>query len=582
MNNVASISKKMRIFAPIFEILEMKKIFFVIILLIICCSVPAQSPAKYWVQFLDKDDSPYSIERPQEFLSPRAIEKRKYYQIAINEQDLPVNDSYISQLLDLDTTMVLLTRSKWLNGVTVYSEDSLIMSRIVQLPFVINCERTAKLQEPEDYSYPKYQYVPEAAHPSEMVPANQYDYGKAWAQMNLNHAQWLHYLGADGEGMVIAVLDAGFKNANMIPHFEAMRREGRLLGTKNFVFPNKSVFTTGSHGTNVLSCIGGYKQGEMIGSAPKASFYLAKTEDERSENMVEVDNWVAAIEWADSLGCDVLNSSLGYHDFDDKTKSFSYNDLDGKTCRASIAASIAAEKGMLICVSAGNEGSKKWKRITPPADAENVLTVGAADVAGNHADFSSWGPTADNRVKPDANAVGYATYLAGVNGETIFSYGTSFSSPLFAGMAACLWQLFPEKNNMEIMKAIQLAGSTYTYPTDFGGFGITDFLFAYNILQQGKNSNNSVVLLTYNTVTNKSKIAAMYVSAKASNVFMIETSLNNSSEVIRETYNVNDVVGEIKIKLPKLKKNEKCGIVDVNIIDLMSHDSNHCVIVLQK
>lgn len=555
----------------------MKKLFLLISLLLGCCCIFAQTPAKYWVQFSDKDNSPYSIEHPEKFLSPRAIEKRQLYQIEITEQDLPVNDSYIHALLDLDTTMVLLTKSKWLNGVTVYSEDSLIAEKIKKLPYVISCERTAKLDKVEDFTYAHSQYGPQPAKPSKMSSAKTHDYGAAYKQLDLNHAEWLHYLGADGEGMLVVVLDAGFKNADEIPHFEALRNEGRLLGVKNFVLPGKSVFTSGSHGTNVLSCIVGYMPGEMIGSAPKASVYLGKTEDERSENMIEVDNWVAGVEWADSLGCDVLNSSLGYHKLDDPTQSFSYNDLDGNTCRASIAADIAASKGMLICVSAGNEGNSKWKYLTPPADARDVLTVGSVDVNGIHSDFSSWGPTADNRVKPDANAVGSRTFLASADGETIFSYGTSFSSPLMAGMVACLWQLFPEMSNKQIINAVRMSGSRYFSPSDFGGYGIPDFLFAYNILQQ--NSNVSPVLLTPTTVTHKSSIHVYYMSRTEKSVFTIETSVaSSSSKVISKTYKTSSAMGKIKVKLPKLDKGKDFDIVNVKIIDGQTHESDNCIL----
>lgn len=560
----------------------MKKRFWLIFLLFACSISIAQVPAKYWVQFSDKDDTPYSIERPEEFLSPLAIEKRAYRNIAITEQDLPVNDTYVAQVMELDTTLVLLTKSKWLNGITIYSEDSLIAEKITRLPFVVLCERTAKLKEKEDFNYPISQYSPAASSPSKMGSPKSYDYGYAYHQMDLNHAQWLHYLGASGEGMLMVVLDAGFKNADEIPHFEALRNEGRLLGVKNFVLPGKSVFTTGSHGTNVLSCIASYIQGEMIGSAPKASFYLGKTEDERSENMVEVDNWVAAVEWADSLGCDVLNSSLGYHDFDDKTQSYSYNDLNGHTCRASIAADIAASKGMLVCVSAGNEGNSKWKYITPPADAENVLTVGATDIYGNHANFSSWGPTSDGRVKPDANAVGSKTYVADISGQTIYSYGTSFSSPLLSGMVACLWQLFPEKSNLDVIKALRISGSGFFKPTEYGGYGIPDFLFAYNILNQ-QNSPCPVVLLTPQSVTNKSSVVVYFWSENTENIFTIETSLPSSNgNVIRKTYKVSSDFGKIKIKLPKLSKNSPRDIVDVKVIDQISHTSSDCIIGLER
>ena len=230
----------------------------------------------------------------------------------------------------------------------------------------------------------------------------------AYSQTNINRAQWLHRMGAHGEGMFIMVLDGGFENANEIPHFKALRDEGRLVGTRNFVQPGRSVFVEGTHGTMTLSCMAGYLEEEMMGTAPKATYFLAQTEDGRSENKIEEDNWVAAAELADSLGCDLINSSLGYYKFDDKSKSYTYKDIDGETSRASLAADIAVSKGIIVCVSAGNEGDDVWHYITCPADAKDILTVGGVDHQGVAAPFSSYGPTYDNtmpRLKPLNDAV---------------------------------------------------------------------------------------------------------------------------------------------------------------------------------
>jgi len=269
-----------------------------------------------------------------------------------------------------------------------------------------------------------------------------------------------------------------------ISHFRALREEYRLLGVRNFVQPGVNPFLKEGHGTNVLSCIVSYIPGDLVGTAPKVCVYLAKTEDGRSENKIEEDNWVAGIEWADSLGCDVINSSLGYTKFDDSLQVREYRDLNGHTSRASQAATIAATKGLLICNSAGNEGSGKWKYIGSPADAKDIITVGAVDVNGKKARFSSFGPTADGRVKPDACAVGQNTYVANVIGVTGVSQGTSFSSPLMAGMVTCLWQAFPNKSNYEIMDAVRQSGSQFSAPDSALGYGVTDFLKAYNLLLQ--------------------------------------------------------------------------------------------------
>ncbi len=373
----------------------MKRTFVFVIVASFFVTLYAQSPAKYWVQFKDKANTTYSIDRPQEFLSLRAIEKRQRFNIDITEQDFPVNESYIRQVLALDENMVLLTKSKWLNGITVYSTVKDIDKQIRELKCVAMCECTASLENEETFDYPQSTYTPPKTTKEVFVAdehVGNFSYGKTSVQLAMNQAHWLHRLGARGEGMLMVVMDGGFKNANKMECFEALRQEGRLLGTRNFVQPGRSVFISGSHGSEVLSCITGYVDNEFMGTAPKASFYLAMTEDSRSENKIEEDNWVAGVEWADSLGCDVLNSSLGYYKFDNKLQSYQYEEMNGKISRASQAATLAAQKGMIICVSAGNEGDEEWHYITAPADAEGVLTVGAIDREGSMAEFSSTVP----------------------------------------------------------------------------------------------------------------------------------------------------------------------------------------------
>ncbi|MBO4645437.1 MAG: S8 family serine peptidase [Bacteroidales bacterium] len=550
----------------------MKHFFLWVISVTFLFNLQAQTPAKYWVQFKDKAGSPYSIERPEEFLSPRAIEKRARFDIEITEQDLPVNESYIRQLLAIDPNMVLLTKSKWFNGVTVYTTTADIQGKITELPFVNLCECTVQLEQEETFDYPKTSY----SAPSKVkevltvTPGKDLNYGYCAKQVGINNAHWLHRLGAHGEGMLMMVLDAGFENANSISHFKALREEGRLHGTRSFVFPGRSVFISGSHGTMVLSCITGYKEDELMGTAPKADFYLAQTEDERTENKIEEDNWVAAAEWADSLGCDVINSSLGYYKFDNKAQSYRYEDMDGQVSRASQAGTIAASKGIIVCVSAGNEGDEDWHYITCPADAKDALTVGAIYPNGTAADFSSYGPTSDGRVKPDGAAVGAYAIVAEPSDETDVSFGTSFSSPIFSGMVACLWQLFPEKSNYEIMEAIRIAGHQHSHPTDHLGYGITNFMEAYNYLLRDLNSE---ILMVFPSHASKSTCKAGYISWKGCPSFSIEVRMDGSSEILRQEIRVKGekmsgggIYGEPKIKLPKLPKEMDYGIARIKII----------------
>ena len=480
------------------------------ILTLLMTGVFAQSPAKYWVAFTDKKGTPYRIDKPEAFLSPRALELRKAHGIAIDERDLPVNPDYVRQVLALDTAARCFTTSKWLNGMTVYALREDMKEAVERLPFVDSVERTDVPKEPLPPAEPAYVFPgsggkPMLSYQSDIQKNNDFDYGKATKQVRVNNVQWLHRMGFRGEGMQMMVLDGGFENIDTISCFGILRDDHRLLGARNFVEPEKDPMRRHTHGTMVLSCIASYLPGLLVGTAPMVQVYVAQTEESGSEDRVEEDNWVAGLEYADSLGCQVLNSSLGYTTFDDTVNQRTYADLTGEVSRASRAATIAASKGLLICNSAGNEGGKKWNYIGAPADAKDILSVGAVNVKGKRAYFSSFGPTADGRIKPDACAVGRNTYLSTPEGIITIADGTSFSSPMLSGMVACLWQAFPEKSNYEIMEAVRQAGShnvvfngyVFSAPdtADGYGYGITDFLRAYNILKYGR--EDDVMFMSY-------------------------------------------------------------------------------------
>ena len=479
----------------------MKKILLLTLATVFATVALGQSPAKYWVAFTDKKGTPYSIDKPEAFLSPRAIELRKAHGIAIDERDLPVNPDYVRQVLALDTAARCFTTTKWLNGMTVYALRDDMKEAVERLPFVDSVELT---DVPKDTLLPPWEpsYVfpgsggnPVFSYQSDVLKNKDFDYGNATTQVRVNNVQWLHRMGFRGEGMQMMVLDGGFQNIDTISCFGILRDDHRLLGARNFVEPGKDPMRKHSHGTMVLSCIASYLPGKLVGTAPMVQVYVAQTEESGSEDRVEEDNWVAGVEYADSLGCQVLNSSLGYTVFDDSINQRTYADLTGEVSRASRAATIAASKGLLICNSAGNEGAAKWKYIGTPADAKDILTVGAVNVKGKRAYFSSFGPTADGRIKPDACAVGRRTYVSTPVGIITIADGTSFSSPMLSGMVTCLWQAFPEKSNYEIMEAVRRAGNhnmvmngnVYAEPdtNDGYGYGITDFLRAYNILKYG-------------------------------------------------------------------------------------------------
>lgn len=551
------------------SLFRMKKVtlsFFSLFFLFQLSLLPAQIPAKYWVQFKDKNDSPYSVENPEKFLSKRAIERRERYQIPITEEDLPVNDRYVNFILSLDTGIMLMTKSKWMNGITIYSDQKGIDKIIEQLPYVEFCEKTMAMSEPEMafshyYQYPESGTLPEV---KTARPFQDIDYGKGEQQMHLNNIHWLHRMGFKGEGMLMTVMDAGFFNVDSIKHFDVLRRENRLLGVKNFVLPEQDLFREDSHGTMVLSCIASDIPGELVGTAPNIMLFLAKTEDARSECRVEEDNWVAGMEWADSLGCYIVNSSLGYTKFDDSTKTRTYVQLNGQNSRASLAATVAATKGMIVCNSAGNEGRREWKYIGCPADARDILSVGAVDIDRKKAKFSSFGPTADGRVKPDACAVGEKAYLANPSGATITANGTSFASPLLAGMVACLWQAFPGKSNYEIMQAVRESGHQAAHPDGELGYGITDFLKAYNLLLQPDNNQDGkkwkVVIPSY--VQDK-KLFFIQLDTEEAMTITITANYRKTGHVQTKTYSLNPGLNDLNLKWLRLNKGEKYDIVDL-------------------
>jgi subtilisin family serine protease len=368
------------------------------------------------------------------------------------------------------------------------------MASIRALPFVIKSGRVAKLKK----KTPAEQFMEDLMKQYEQNEAelakqqlalkqnNEAFYGNADVQIEMLNGDKLHNMGFQGQGVIVAVLDAGFYHADQIAFFDSLRNSGRLLGTHDFVQGGTSVFEDNSHGLSVLSTMAGYVPGVFVGTAPKASYWLLRTEDADSENLIEEDNWVRGAEFADSVGAQIINSSLGYTVFDDSTASHNYSDLNGNTTRISIGADIAASKGILVINSAGNSGADPWKYVGAPADADSVLSIGAVDAERNYASFSSQGPTFDGRIKPNVSAMGELSWVINSSGLPGKSNGTSFSSPILAGMAACLWQAHPEAKSMEVFKAIEQSADQYATPDEKKGFGIPDFLIAHSILSQLK------------------------------------------------------------------------------------------------
>lgn len=439
-------------------------------ILFLCCF-----PAVLWagenyrfrVYLKDKGDDGYRVEAPEVYLSRQAIERRTKKNIAVTATDFPISRAYIDQLAETGATPVV--ESKWFATVVVESPDSTVAEQLQQLAIVDSVKWIWKgnLRVPAEETG-QDRFVPKDE------PLNN-KYGYARDQIKMLNGIKLHEAGFQGEGMRVAVIDAGFMNADRISAFDSLR----LLGTHNVVFPGKSVFVGDDHGTKVLSCLAADLPGVMVGTAPKASYLLLKSEDSDSEYPIEEDFWTAAVEYADSAGVDVITSSLGYFAFDADELSYSQAALDGKTAMISRAADLAADKGILVFCSAGNEGNGYWEKITFPSDAADIFTVGAIDEDKKKSNFSSVGFSADGRVKPDGVALGSGSCVIDPSGQIRYANGTSFATPILAGMGICLWQALPWLSNKEVIGLLHRSSNQYKRPDKEFGYGIPDFYKAY-------------------------------------------------------------------------------------------------------
>jgi len=445
------------------------KIRLVLLSFILCFQiglVAQDASTTYWVKLKDKKGSPFQISQPEAFLSQRSIDRRRKQLISIDETDLPVSPVYLDNLKKLGAEVVY--TSKWLNGATVRILDTTLTKTIRDLPFV----QSVQLTKPSKVIKSARLKFNEPEEKADNPPAR---YGNAYNQLSQLNGQYLHNKSFRGKGIQIAVIDAGFWNVNVIAAFDSLRTTNRIFGTRDFVDPQSNIYLQNSHGMSVLSTMGGNIPGTLVGTAPDASFYLFRSEDAATEYLVEEDNWVAAAELADSVGVDVINSSLGYSLFDDPKMNHPYSDMDGVKNRVTQGANMAFEKGILVFTSAGNEGNNEWRHIISPSDGKNVIAVAAVDKSGIRASFSSVGPAYGGAVKPNVAAQGLSTFLVTSKGEIGTSNGTSFSSPVLAGMSACLMQANPKANVKQIKLAIEQSASMYLTPDSLLGFGIPDF-----------------------------------------------------------------------------------------------------------
>lgn len=451
----------------------MKKLILLLVLFISFISF-AQEDA--WVYFTNKPNASTFLANPLTMLTQRALDRRTAQNITLDVTDVPVHQAYIDQIA-ASTGITVMAKSKWLNSVHIRGSQANIQT-LSTLAFVssidfANRSLNSRLIKPNNQKVNKINKV--AKKLDELVT---YNYGNSSNQIEMLNGHLLHQQNYTGQGKIIAVLDSGFINVDTASPFQNLITNGQILGGYNFPDRNTNYFSRHNHGTSVLSCMGGFVDGQLVGTAPNAQYYLFITEDINSENPVEESYWVEAAELADYYGVDVINSSLGYFGYDNPAYSYTYSNMNGVTAFASRGANMAFSKGMMVVISAGNSGNSSEPHVGVPAEAINALAIGAVDSNEAYASFSSIGPSFDGRVKPDICAKGQFTTVSNTSGNIVTSNGTSFSSPVMAGMVATFWSAVPSLTNVQVTKFIKESADLFSNPTNQKGYGVPDFQLA--------------------------------------------------------------------------------------------------------
>lgn len=425
---------------------------------------------KFRVYLKDKPTIDLQKQSPLTFLTQKAMDRRMDQDVKVDSTDFPVSQLYKDRISKLGAQIV--TESRWFNTLVVEYRDSAFIEQVKKLDFVDSVKFVWRGQSHSHVNEMRPRLSPPHCSSDTL---HQSMFGASAHQFALHNAENMFAAGFQGKGIDIAVIDAGYTNIDVIPSFV----HSFISGYKSFV-PDGHIFSASDHGTKVVSTMALNVPHKVMGSAPQASYWLLRSEDEESEFPVEEDYWVAAVEYADSLGVNLVNTSLGYSHFDDSTLNYTHQELTGKKSLISRAADVAFDKGMLIVGSAGNEGNKAWEKITMPGDSKKMLTIGAIGTDSMVATFSSRGPTADGRIKPDLVSVGRATLTIGQNGRVGYTNGTSFSSPFLAGLIGSLWSVNPKLNRNELIDIVRSSSHRFHSPDSIFGYGIPDFKIAYD------------------------------------------------------------------------------------------------------
>jgi len=448
----------------------MAKCKFIMLLIAFAAFTSEAQVNQYFVFFKNKTGTPYTVASPSQFLSERSITRRQKQGISIIEEDLPVNPAYVSQVKQAGATVFF--SSRWWNGVLVEC-DPVTISSVNALSFVSNSVLVAPGKKNVGG---RVRVTRQKKNSTADQPVNQ-------TQLQQIGLDEMHKQGYAGEGIWVAIFDSGFQGVNLTEPFSHLFTENRVKYTFNFVSNSNNVFQLDDHGTEVLSVMAANTTGVYSGGVHKATYLLYVTEDVNSEYRVEEFNWTVAAERADSAGVDVINSSLGYYEFDDPSMDYSKSDLTGEKAVITQASRIAVEKGMVVVCSAGNEGGNSWKLITPPADAKGVIAVGSVNAQGSLSSFSSVGPTADGRIKPEVVALGSGTSVIKASGVLGFASGTSLASPLVASLAAGVLQAFPGLSAGQVHEAIIHSADQASNPDNLRGYGLPHFRAIKNYIQ---------------------------------------------------------------------------------------------------
>ncbi len=477
-----------------------------------------------FVFFKDKPNKAAFYSNPLSELSQKSLDRRTNLGIALIDQDAPIEQAYIQNIRNLGFTVT--DYSKWLNGVAVNATAAQILT-LSQQTYVDHVETFVKNPD-GGIRKQKIEKFKEFNHGNANKDGlTTFDYGSALDQINQINLRELHVAGFSGTGITIAVIDTGFPTVNTGTAYKRLRDNGQIKGGYNFISKSSDIYNTAlnTHGSICLGTIGGYLDGQFVGSAPDADFYLYASEDGANEIPEEELYWIEAAEEADRKGVDIISTSLGYTEFDDSRYDYTYANMNGTTSFIARGAQIAAEKGIFLTVSAGNSAMLQWHYISTPADNAKVFTIGAVTAQGTASGFSSYGPNSAGVIKPDVSARGTLTATVYGN-DTTSASGTSLSNPLAAGGIACLLQSLPSNSisREEIKAKLRQNASLYPNYTLQRGYGILNLYKTYQ---------------SYLGVTDIKKIQVKIYPNPAKDV------INISSEKPVKSIEIYDVLGRL-------------------------------------